>query len=63
MISQLFGFVMLVYLLVAILFLMAELWSSSRLQNASRIILWLGLGLQTAGLIGRWIENYQIALT
>jgi cytochrome c-type biogenesis protein CcsB len=53
----------LVYLLVAILFLMAELWSSSRLQNASRIILWLGLGLQTAGLIGRWIENYQIALT
>jgi cytochrome c-type biogenesis protein CcsB len=62
MISQLFGVVMLVYLLVAILFLMAELWSSSRLQKAGRIILWLGLGLQTAGLIGRWMENYRLAL-
>jgi cytochrome c-type biogenesis protein CcsB len=62
MIGQLFGVIMLVYLLVAILFLMAELWSSARLQAAGRIMLWLGLGLHTAGLIGRWIENYQLAL-
>jgi cytochrome c-type biogenesis protein CcsB len=61
MISQIFGVVMLVYLLVAILFLMEELWSSPRLQVAGRIMLWLGLGIQTAGLIGRWIENYQLA--
>ena len=53
MISQLFGAVMLVYLLVAILFLMEELWSSPRLQTAGRVMLWLGLGFQTAGLIGR----------
>ena len=31
MISQILGVVMLIYLLVAILFLMAELWSSARL--------------------------------
>lgn len=62
MISQIFGAVMLVYLLVAILFLMEELWSSPRLQAAGRMMLWVGLGVQTAGLIGRWIENYQLAL-
>jgi len=62
MISQLFGAVMLAYLLVAILFLTAELWSSPRLQNAGRIVLWLGLGVQSAGLIGRWLENYWLAL-
>jgi cytochrome c-type biogenesis protein CcsB len=62
MISQIFGAVMLVYLLAAILFLMEELWSSPRLQAAGRIILWLGLGVQTVGLIGRWVENYQLAL-
>ncbi len=62
MISQLFGAVMLVYLLVAILFLMAELWASPRLQNAGRVMLWLGLGIQTAALISRWIESYQLAL-
>jgi cytochrome c-type biogenesis protein CcsB len=63
MISQLFGVVMLVYLLVAILFLMAELWSSPRLQDAGRFMLWLGLGLQTIGLLGRWVENYHLALS
>jgi cytochrome c-type biogenesis protein CcsB len=62
MISQIFGAVMLIYLLVALLFLMAELWSSSRLQGAGRSMLWLGLGIHTAALIGRWAENYQLAL-
>ena len=62
MISQILGSVMLIYLLVAILFLMAELWSSSRLQDAGRIILWLGLGIHTGALLGRWVESYQIAL-
>ncbi len=62
MISQIFGAVMLIYLLVAILFLMEELWSSPRLKAAGRIMLWLGLGIQTVGLIGRWVENYRLAL-
>ena len=61
MISQILGSVMLIYLLVAILFLMAELWSSPRLQNAGRFILWLGLGIHTGTLIGRWVESYQLA--
>lgn len=62
MISQIFGAVMLVYLVVAILFLMEELWGSARLEAAGRILLWMGLGIQTVGLIGRWMENYQMAL-
>jgi cytochrome c-type biogenesis protein CcsB len=62
MISQLFGAVMLIYLMVAILFLMAELWSSLRLQAIGRIMLWLGLGLQSAALIGRWVASYRLAL-
>jgi cytochrome c-type biogenesis protein CcsB len=53
---------MLIYLLVAICFLTAELWSSSRLKDVGRIMLWLGLGVQTAGLIGRWTGNYHLAL-
>jgi cytochrome c-type biogenesis protein CcsB len=53
--------VMLVYLGVAILFLMAELWSSSRLQNAARMLLWAGLGAHTAALLGRWAGSYQLA--
>jgi len=62
MISQILGIVMLIYLLVAVLFLMSELWSSDRLKNAGRVILWLGLGIHTGALIGRWVESYQIAL-
>jgi len=54
MISQILGAVMLIYLLGAILFLMAELWSSARLQGLGRITLWLGLGLHTGALLGRW---------
>ena len=46
MISQLFGAVMLIYLLVAICFLAAELWASPRLQDVGRTMLWLGLGGQ-----------------
>jgi len=62
MISQILGAVMLIYLLVAILFLMAELWSSPRLKNGGRIILWLGLGIHTGALLGRWWESYHLAL-
>jgi len=62
MISQIFGAVMLIYLLVAILFLMAELWSSPRLEKAGRFLLWLGLGTQTGALIGRWAASYRLAL-
>jgi cytochrome c-type biogenesis protein CcsB len=49
-------------LLVAILFLMAELWASPRLQAAGRFLLWLGLGTQTGALLGRWVASYQMAL-
>jgi cytochrome c-type biogenesis protein CcsB len=61
MISQLFGAVMLIYLLVAICFLAAELWASPRLQDVGRTMLWLGLGVHTAALIGRWVDNYRVA--
>jgi len=60
--SQILGAVMLIYLLAAILFLMAELWSSPRLPAAGRIMLWLGLGIHSAALLGRWVESYQLAL-
>lgn len=63
MISQIFGVVMLIYLLAAILYLMAELWASPRLQAAGRVILWLGLGVHSGALIGRWGASYQLALT
>jgi len=62
MISQILGIVMLIYLLVAVLLLMSELWSSDRLKNAGRIMLWLGLGIHTGALIGRWAESYHLAL-
>jgi cytochrome c-type biogenesis protein CcsB len=62
MIGQILGIVMLIYLLVAVLFLMAELWSSDRLKQAGQITLWLGLGMQTVAFIGRWVESYRIAL-
>ena len=61
MISQILGAVMLIYLGVAIIFLMAELWSSARLQFSARTLLWAGAGLQTAALLGRWAANYQAA--
>jgi cytochrome c-type biogenesis protein CcsB len=62
MISQLFGVVMLIYLLVAICFFTAELWSSPRIEAAARLILWLGVGIHTAALLGRWSESYHLAL-
>jgi cytochrome c-type biogenesis protein CcsB len=62
MISQIFGAVMLLYLLVAILYLISELWASPRLQAQGRILLWLGLGAQSGALLGRWVQSYQLAL-
>ncbi len=60
--SQILGIVMLLYLAVAIGFIMAELWSSLRLQQGGRVLLWGGLILQTGALIGRWISSYQMAV-
>jgi cytochrome c-type biogenesis protein CcsB len=60
--SQILGMVMLIYLAVAIGFVMAELWLSPRLQQAGRTLLWTGLALETGALIGRWISSYQIAV-
>jgi len=62
MISQVLGVVMLAYLLVAILFLMAELWASPRLQSGARVLLWAGLGAHTGALLGRWVGSYQLAV-
>jgi len=59
--SQLLGVVMLGYLAVAIVFVMAELWASPRLQRAGRVLLWTGLALQTGALLGRWYASYQMA--
>jgi cytochrome c-type biogenesis protein CcsB len=59
--SQILGIVMLIYLAVAVGFVMAELWLSPRLQQAGRTLLWTGLALETGALIGRWISSYQIA--
>jgi cytochrome c-type biogenesis protein CcsB len=61
MISQILGAVTLIYLGVAVLFLMSELWASARLQNAARLLLWAGLGAHTAALLGRWAGAYQLA--
>ncbi|HEX9884080.1 MAG TPA: c-type cytochrome biogenesis protein CcsB [Desulfobaccales bacterium] len=61
MISQILGLVMLGYLLVAVLFLAAELWSSPRLQSWGRVLLWAGLGVHTGALLGRWAGSYQLA--
>ena len=59
--SQILGVVMLVYLGVAIVFVMAELGVSPRLQRGGRLLLWGGLALQTGALIGRWVSSYQMA--
>jgi cytochrome c-type biogenesis protein CcsB len=61
MISQILGLVMLAYLLVAVLFLVAELWSAPRLQSWARVLLWAGLGVHTVALLGRWVESFQLA--
>ena len=61
MISQILGLVMLGYLLVAVLFLVAELWSAPRLQSWGRVLLWAGLGVHTGALLGRWAGSYQLA--
>jgi len=59
--SQIFGVAMLLYLGVAIMFVMAELWSSPRGQQGARGLLWLGLAFQTGALLGRWLSSYQMA--
>jgi cytochrome c-type biogenesis protein CcsB len=59
--SQILGVAMLLYLGVAIVFVMAELWSAPRLQQGGRVLLWLGLALQTGALLGRWISSYEAA--
>lgn len=60
--SQIPGIVMLIYFAVAIIFVMAELWSEPRFQLGGRALLWAGLLLQTGALIGRWISSYQLAV-
>jgi cytochrome c-type biogenesis protein CcsB len=62
MIHQILGGVMLIYLGVAILFLMAELWHSLRLQQAAQLLLWAGLVAHTGALLGRWAGSYQVAV-
>ena len=59
--SQLLGMAMLIYLGVAIILVMAALWSSPWMQRAGRGLLWAGLALQSAALIGRWYASYRMA--
>ncbi|MGB8873060.1 MAG: c-type cytochrome biogenesis protein CcsB [Desulfobaccales bacterium] len=59
--SQLLGVAMLIYLGVAIILIIAELWSSPLMQRAGRGLLWVGLALQSGALIGRWYVSYQMA--
>jgi cytochrome c-type biogenesis protein CcsB len=55
------GGVTLAYLVVGLLYLVAEIWSSPRLRDAARVVFWAGLGAHTAALLGRWVESYQLA--
>lgn len=59
--SQLLGVAMLLYLGVAIILVMAELWSSPLMQRAGRGLLWAGLALHSGALIGRWYASYRMA--
>ncbi len=59
--SQLLGVAMLIYLGVAIILVMAELWSSPLMQRAGRGLLWAGLALHSGALIGRWYTSYRMA--
>jgi cytochrome c-type biogenesis protein CcsB len=59
--SQLLGMAMLLYLGVAIILVMAELWSSLWMQRAGRGLLWAGLALHSGALIGRWYASYRMA--
>jgi ABC-type transport system involved in cytochrome c biogenesis permease subunit len=59
--SQLLGVAMLIYLGVAIILVMAELWSSPLMQRAGRGLLWAGLALHSGALIGRWYASYRMA--
>lgn len=59
--SQLLGMAMLLYLGVAIILVMAELWSSPWMQRAGRGLLWAGLALHSGALIGRWYASYRMA--
>jgi cytochrome c-type biogenesis protein CcsB len=59
--SQILGLVMLLYLAVAIIFVLAELSHSDRIQKSGRVLLWFGLALQTGALLGRWYSSYQMA--
>ena len=62
MISLVLGAVMLAYLLAAVLFLVAGLRNSPRVQAAARLVLWAGLAAHTGAMLGRWILSYRQAL-
>ncbi len=63
MTSLVLGGVMLAYLLAGLLFLIAVLWSSPRVQGSALVLLWAGLGAHTAALLGRWWASYHQALS
>ena len=62
MMSLVLGGVMLAYLLAGLLFLIAALWDSPRVQGSALVLLWAGLGAHSAALLGRWWESYHLAL-
>lgn len=62
MLSQIFGWVMLLYLGVGLLFLAAGLWASPSLNRWARRLFGAGLAAHSAALLGRWWESYSLAL-
>ncbi len=62
MLSQILGVVMLLYLVVAILFLAAGLWASASLNRLARGLLGIGLAAHTGVILARWWNSYHLAL-
>ncbi len=60
--TRLLGVVMLLYFLAGLLFLIATLFGSSRLNKTARTGLVLGWSIHTVSLIWRWVESYQLGI-
>ena len=62
MLSTILGWVMLLYLGVALLFLAGALWGSPTLNRWARVLLGTGLAAHTVAILGRWWQSYHLAL-
>ena len=62
MLSTILGWVMLLYLGVALLFMAGALWGSPTLNRWARVLLGTGLAAHTVAILGRWWQSYHLAL-